>query len=105
MAAVDFYHVETGLNGVLGSDSIFLDNVENFTFVEGTRCRIAFFRGNGRGRYRLETVQPFRVGRCAGVIELDRCQGTVFVNPFGQFIETGDELLLVDAQLFCPVGC
>ena len=38
-----------------------------------------------------------------GVVELNRCQGTVFVNPFGQFIETGDELLLVDTQLFRSV--
>ena len=45
MATVDFYHVEAGLNGVLSGDGIFLDNVENFTFVEWTRCRVASFEG------------------------------------------------------------
>ena len=47
MTAVDFYHVEAGLDSMLSGDGILLDNVEDFTFIERTRCRIAFFGRDG----------------------------------------------------------
>ena len=37
------------------------------------------------------------------MVELDRSQGAVLMDAFRQFVETWDELLVVDAQLFGAV--
>ncbi len=103
MAPVDFDHIEAGLDGALGSFGIFLDNVEDFAFFQRTRCRIAFFGRNRRCRNGLKTVQSFWISGSAGVVELDRSQGAVLMDAFRQFVETWDELLVVDAQLFGAV--
>ena len=103
MAGMDLNRVEAGGLGTLCGLSVFFYDPHDLVFRERTRDLSACLGGNVGGGYRLHVGARRLCGR-SGMVELDADAGAVFMDCLCQLEETGNVIVVVNAQLCGSVG-
>ena len=100
---MDLHCVKAGGLGALCCLAVFLYDPQDLVLLKRTRDLSACLGGNVGGGYRLH-VRTCRLCGCSGMVQLDADAGAVFMDCLCQFEETGNVVVMINAQLCGSVG-